>query len=252
MLLYGMSIGSLAKFLDTDEEEAQEAYDKVMASMPNTMKYIDGVHDFVERYGYVDTMQGNWRRLPEAQHGSFGQKARALRQSYNAIVQGTGPYITNTALIMVRQKLRQKHLKAKLVITVHDSIVIDIPSDEVDIVVPMVKHTMEHLPIRNFVMDSKGYNVPDKFKIDDNHFQFPLFSEIAFGRTYGDDIDFDFETRNKFSDMETYYQYGKESTYLSDLYGSKIKKAGKDEDKVADLKAEQKQKQREIDLKYHI
>ena len=69
-ILYGMSIGGLADSLGESEKDAQVTYNKVMSAMPKTEKYIEGIHSFVEKYGYVETIQGNYRRLPEAQYGS--------------------------------------------------------------------------------------------------------------------------------------------------------------------------------------
>lgn len=229
-ILYGMSIGGLADSLGESEKDAQVTYNKVMSAMPKTEKYIEGIHSFVEKYGYVETIQGNYRRLPEAQYGSYGEKQRALRQSFNASCQGSGPYITNSALIEIRNWLRDNNMKSKLILTVHDSIVVDVHPDEVFEVTEKVKYIMEHLPIKEFILDATGYNVPERWDLGNGKMRFPMFSEIEMGHTYGDDLDWDSEEAKTFPDVETYYNFSMETKRTNDVYNQKEKELPKDAD----------------------
>ena len=242
--MYGQGAMGLADKLGTDEAGAQEIIDKIMKAMPKTEQYIEGVHSFAERYGYVETLQGNYRRLPDAQHGSFGEKQRSLRQSYNSIVQGSGPYITNSAIIEIRKWLRDNNMKSKLAITVHDSIVIDVHPDEVFKVVDKAKYIMEHLPIKEFVVDSTGYNVPKQWDLGSGKMRFPMFSEISFGHTYGDDLDWDSDEAKTFPDVKTYYNFSMETKKVNDIYNQKEKELPKD----ADEQKEELEQQRESEL----
>ena len=240
-ILYGMSIGGLSDSLGESESEAQVTYDKVMSAMPKTKDYIEGVHSFVEKYGYVETIQGNYRRLPEAQHGSYGDKQRALRQSFNAACQGSGPYITNSALIEIRSWLRDNNMKSKLILTVHDSIVVDVHPDEVFEVTKKVKYIMEHLPIKEFILDATGYNVPERWDLGNGKMRFPMFSEIEMGHTYGDDLDWDSDEAKTFPDVEAYYNFSMETKRVNDIYNQKIKEA-------PDEQKDELEQQRELEL----
>ena len=148
---------------------------KVLGAMPTLSKVIDAVHNFVEQRGYVETIRGHVRRLPDAKYGSYGSKARALRQSFNALVQGSGANVTNTALIKVREVLRG--YKSELVATVHDSIVLDVHPDEVMVVPKLVKEIMEQVEIPAFILniaDFPDLQIDDKYKINDKQFRFPV------------------------------------------------------------------------------
>lgn len=247
-LLYGQGTQGTAERLGVDIEEAQEIIDKVMSAMPKTKLYIEGVHSFAEKYGYVETMQGTRRRIPEAKYGNFFEKQRALRQSYNAIVQGSGPYVTNTAIIMIRNKIKQLNLKSRLVITVHDSIVVDVHPDEVMQVTRLVKNTMEHLPLSQFKISAKGYDVPDRWKLPNGQMRFPMFAEPEWGKSYADGLDWDEDEAKTFNSIEDYYNCSMESKRVNDIYASKLKNAS-DKDKEI-LEQEQLNKLQEIKNKF--
>ena len=83
-LMYGETEQGLAETLHSSLEEAKDTMQKVLGAMPTLSKVIDAVHNFVEQRGYVETIRGHVRRLPDAKYGSYGSKARALRQSFNA------------------------------------------------------------------------------------------------------------------------------------------------------------------------
>lgn len=248
MLLYGQGTPGTAERLGIDMEEAQEIIDKVMSAMPKTKLYIEGVHSFAEKYGYVETMQGTRRRIPEAKYGNFFEKQRALRQSYNAIVQGSGPYVTNTAIIMIRNRIKQLNLKSRLVITVHDSIVVDVHPDEVMQVTELVKNTMEHLPLSQFKISAQGYDVPNQWKLPNGQLRFPMFAEPEWGKSYADGLDWDEDEAKTFNSIEDYYNCSMESKRINDIYASKLKNAS-DKDKEI-LEQEQLNKLQEIKNKF--
>ena len=254
MLLYGESPQGLSDSRGLTLEEAQQVYDKVLSAMPQMQKAIEVTEDFVEQRGYVETIAGHVRRLPEAtQNLDYGKKSRAIRQSFNAVVQGSSAYCTNTALIIIRNMIRKFKLKSRIAITVHDSIVLDVHPEEIDTVPKMVKRVMDHLPIQDFILNIKDYptlKIADKYKINDKQFRFPLFAEMAFGKTYGDDLDFswdDYDALGK--DIEKYYKYAMEVKWVEDKYNTALKDES-DDDKKAKIVDERESKVKEIRNKY--
>lgn len=214
--MYGETEQGLAETLHCSLDEAKDTMQKVLGAMPTLSKVIDAVHDFVEQRGYVETIRGHVRRLPDAKYGNYGSKSRALRQSFNALVQGSGANVTNTALIKIREALRG--YKSELVATVHDSIVVDVHPDEVMVVPKLVKHLMEQVEISNFILniaDFPDLKIDDKYKINDTQFRFPLFAEIEFGHAYGEELDYDPDLINQVG-MEKYYDYAKKVKYSKD------------------------------------
>lgn len=252
MLLYGESPQGLSDSRGLTLEEAQQVYDKVLSAMPQMQKAIEVTEDFVEQRGYVETIAGHVRRLPEAtQNLDYGKKSRAIRQSFNAVVQGSGSYCTNTALIIIRNTLRKYGLKSRIAITVHDSIVLDVHPDEINIVPAMAKKIMEHLPIQDFILNINDFptlKIADKYKINDAQFRFPLFGEIAFGKTYGDDLDFDFDDYKALG-IDKYYQFSMECKYIEDKANTDLSNE-EDNDKKAEIVKQRDQQLEEIRNKY--
>ena len=251
-LLYGESPQGLSESRGLTLEEAQQVYDKVLSAMPQMQKAIEVTEDFVEQRGYVETIAGHVRRLPEAtQSLDYGKKSRAIRQSFNAVVQGSGAYCTNTALIIIRNTLRKYGLKSRIAITVHDSIVLDVYPDEINIVPAMAKKIMEHLPIQDFILNINDFptlKIADKYKINDTQFRFPLFGEIAFGKTYGDDLDFDFDDYKALG-IDKYYQFSMECKYIEDKANTDLSNE-EDNDKKAEIVKQRDQQLEEIRNKY--
>lgn len=252
MLLYGESPQGLVDSRGLTMEEAQDTFHKVLSAMPQMEKVIEITNSFAEQQGYVETISGHVRRLPEAtQNRNPALKSRAIRQCFNAVVQGSGAVCTNTALIYIRKAIRDYHLKSRIVITVHDSIVLDVHPSEINIVPKLAQQIMQHLPIKNFILNTDDYKdlkVADKYKINDHQFRFPLFAEMAFGKTYGDDLDFDQAECDKLG-IEKYYQYSMECKKYKDIYNTQLK-TEKAEDKKAEIVDKMNNKLAEIKKSY--
>lgn len=241
--MYGETEQGLAETLHCSLDEAKDTMQKVLGAMPTLSKVVDAVHDFVEQCGYVETIRGHVRRLPDAKYGSYGSKARALRQSFNALVQGSGANVTNTALIKIREALRG--YKSELVATVHDSIVVDVHPDEVMVVPKLVEYLMEQVEISDFILniaDFPDLRIDDKYKINDTQFRFPLFAEIEFGHAYGEELDYDTDLIEQVG-MGKYYKYAKTVKYSKDKLNTDL--ASEDDE----AKKEQLVKEHETYLK---
>lgn len=235
--MYGEGPQGLADSRGLSMDEAQATIKKVLKAMPGIDKTSQAVQEFAKAKGYVTTISGHVRRLPDAMTKiNPAKQSRALRQSFNCVVQGSGAVCTNTALILIDKALRNYHLKSKLILTVHDSILADCPKLEIPIVPKLIIQVMSHLPLKEFILNDKDFpdlKIADKYKINDHQFRFPLFPEPSFGKTYGDNLDFDFSDCKKLG-IDEYYKYSKQVKLIQDTYNTQLS-IEKDDDKKAKI-----------------
>lgn len=250
--MYGEGAQGLSDSRGLSLEEAKATIKKVMKAMPQIDQTNQLVQRFVKKTGFVETIAGHVRRLPEATQGADKRaRARSIRQSFNAVVQGSGAFCTNTAIILIRNIFRKYHLKSKLVITVHDSVVIDCHPDEIPMVPQLVQKIMQSLPIKQFILEKKDFptlKIDPKYMINDHQFRFPLFAEISWGKTYADGLDMDFGDLKKLG-IEKYYEYSMKCKYVSDTYNTQLASEDND-DKKAKIVKKRDAKLAEIRQKY--
>ena len=196
-------------FLPVSDEEVQEIIRKYFASKPAVEQFINDTHAFVEKYGYVETMQGHRRLLKGI--WTKDKKNDALRQSVNSVVQGTGAYLTNTAIIYIDDFLQKNNMRSKLVATVHDSIVVDCPPEEIALVASVVKFLMSNLPIPFLQIEWNGQMV-----------QYPIDAETEIGVNYKDAVGFDEEDFKTFKSIKGYADYHKALAKFEDYADSKV------------------------------
>ena len=138
-LIYGMGVKSLAEQNNMTVEEAQAFMDKFFQTFPEGLKWIEATHKQVEVCGYVFNLFGRVRRIPMIYSSAEEVRARAKRQAVNSIIQATAADITNLAMIRMYRFLQQAQWPAKIVLTVHDSIVIETLDEYVE-QVQRIKH----------------------------------------------------------------------------------------------------------------
>lgn len=234
-LLYGESAQGMATKQGISLAEAQETIDKVLGGMPGVKAFIDETHAKVEKLHYVETITGFRRRLGDVLSKDKGKASRALRQSVNAIIQGSGSNILVLGLIKAREMFEKYHLKSVLAITVHDSIVIDCHPDEVEKAIAIVKYCMEHVDLPILTNnDATGYDVPEQYRLPNNKFRFPLRAEPEIGLNYNDDVAFEKEEFEKFNSPTGYCKYQYAMTNLDELLEYNLE----DEETVARKKKE--------------
>jgi len=220
MTIYGQGAQGLADKEGIPINEAQGVIDKLMKAYPKLNSAIENAHNMAEHKHYVETISGFRRRLDTAMSNDKALKARTLRQAFNAIVQGSGAYYTNTALIAIRKIFDELHLGSKLCITVHDSIVIDCKPEELEAVYQITTYVFSHstipelnnLPIGNL-------NVPDELKQSPTTYRFPMVGEAEIGLNYNDDVGFDPEEYKKFKSPFGYCKYNYELLKLKESLG---------------------------------
>ena len=119
--------------------------DHFLGTFDGLGRWLEKTKKFAYKHGYVETMFGRRRRLPDLHSKVQGLKSNAERQAINAPIQGTGSDLTMLSVIKINRWLQENKLKSLIVATVHDSIVLDIYVPELHIVAPTIKQIMEHV-----------------------------------------------------------------------------------------------------------
>lgn len=143
-IVYGQSKYGLAKSLGISAAEAEEFINKYFATYPNVKMYMDNMVATVETQGYVATMLGRKRYLMDEINSSNGMMREfAKRAAINQPMQGSAADLMKLAMIDFDKKLRAANLKSKLIIQVHDELVVEVYKDELDLVKKLVIESME-------------------------------------------------------------------------------------------------------------
>ena len=142
--IYGVSAFGLSSRTDMDPNEAQQFLDQYFATYPNVRKYIDDTIRTAGEDGFVETLLGRRRIFDELQGNlAFNQRQALERQAINAPIQGTAADITKLAMRNLHRRIQEEGLKAKMLLQVHDELVLEVPHAELDVVAPLVRREME-------------------------------------------------------------------------------------------------------------
>ena len=126
--IYGVSAFGLSSRTNMGPAEAQEFLDQYFATYPNVRKYIDDTIRTASVEGYVETLSGRRRKFDELQGNlAFNQRQALERQAINAPIQGTAADITKLAMNHLHKRLQSEGLKAKMLLQVHDELVLEVP-----------------------------------------------------------------------------------------------------------------------------
>ncbi|HSG75488.1 MAG TPA: DNA polymerase I [Burkholderiales bacterium] len=129
-LIYGMSAFGLAQNLGIERTTAQAYIDSYFSRYPGVKRYMDGTRDKARREGYVETVFGRRLWLPEIKSSNPQRRAGAERAAINAPMQGTAADLIKLAMIAVQGWLDAQRLGARLIMQVHDELVLEVPEAE--------------------------------------------------------------------------------------------------------------------------
>lgn len=129
-LIYGMSAFGLARQLDLERGAAQAYIDRYFARYPGVARYMATTRATAKEKGYVETVFGRRLWLPELRSSQAGRRQGAERAAINAPMQGTAADLIKLAMIAVQGWLDREKLQTRLVMQVHDELVLDVPDDE--------------------------------------------------------------------------------------------------------------------------
>ena len=140
-LIYGMSAFGLAKQIDVDRTAAQTYMDRYFARYPGVARYMEETRAQAKEHGYVETVFGRRLWLPDIRSSNVGRRQGAERAAINAPMQGTAADLIKLAMIAVQGWLDQEALHTRLILQVHDELVLEVPDGELD----RVKHALPPL-----------------------------------------------------------------------------------------------------------
>jgi DNA polymerase-1 len=148
-LLYGMGTQSLAQQAGISMKEAQQFVDAYFAGFPNIRKYIDETKRTAKEVGYVETLLGRRRYFPILQTATRDPRTNIMqrsaeREAINHPIQGTAADIIKIAMINIQRELARQKLKARLILQVHDELILEAPEKEKDAVEALVRELMEN------------------------------------------------------------------------------------------------------------
>ncbi|MBO4635123.1 MAG: DNA polymerase I [Bacteroidales bacterium] len=144
-IMYGISSFGLAQRLHLSRRAAKELIDGYFASFPAIRSFIDGNIAFAREHGYVETLFGRRRYLPDIQARNATVRALAERNAVNAPIQGTSADIIKLAMIGVARRLREEGLRSKMVLQIHDELLFDALPEEVPALKALVTDVMENV-----------------------------------------------------------------------------------------------------------
>lgn len=129
-IVYGISAFGLSQDLGVSRKEAEEIIAQYFASYPAIKEYLDGLVASAREKGYAETMFGRRRPVPELTSSNFMQRSFGERIAMNSPIQGTAADIIKIAMIRVAEALRREKLQARIVLQVHDELLIETPAGE--------------------------------------------------------------------------------------------------------------------------
>ena len=142
-IIYGVSAFGLSAQTNLSRSESKELIDTYYATYPNLRNYISKQIQFAQEHGYVETVLGRRRYLPDIHSRNQVVRGAAERNAVNAPIQGSAADIIKIAMIRIQHELIRQQLQTRMLLQVHDELVFDVPKTELNIVKPLIKEAME-------------------------------------------------------------------------------------------------------------
>ena len=143
-IVYGISSFGLGQDLDISRKEAEGYIEKYFATYGKVKEFLDRTVEDAKKNGYTVTMFGRRRPIPELASSNFMTRSFGERAAMNAPVQGTAADIIKIAMVRVNRRLKKEHLQSKLVLQIHDELIIETKKEEVEIVQKILVQEMMH------------------------------------------------------------------------------------------------------------
>lgn len=143
-IVYGISAFGLSEDLSISRKEAVDYIEKYFETYPQVKQFLDGLVESARENGYVATMFGRRRPVPELKSGNFTQRSFGERVAMNSPIQGTAADIIKIAMIQVDKRLREEGLRSRLILQVHDELLIETALEEEERVKAILSEEMKH------------------------------------------------------------------------------------------------------------
>ncbi|MEK6727453.1 MAG: DNA polymerase I [Candidatus Omnitrophota bacterium] len=161
-IIYGLTSYGLSRDLNISVEEAQNFIDAYFTTYPQVKDYIETQIKKAQKCGFVSTILGRRRYLPEINNKNMGIRSFAQRQAVNTPIQGSAADLIKLAMIKINEELSRKNLKSQLIMQIHDELVFDVPHQESGELAELARERMENVlkldvPIRVDIKKGKNW-----------------------------------------------------------------------------------------------
>ena len=142
-IVYGISSFGLSQDLSISRKEAADYIEQYFKTYPGVKKFLDNMVEKAKRDGYVTTLYGRRRPIPELSSGNFMQRSFGERVAMNSPIQGTAADIMKIAMIRVWERLHREGLQSRLILQVHDELLIETLKEEKENVRRILEEEMQ-------------------------------------------------------------------------------------------------------------
>jgi len=142
-IVYGISDYGLSRDLNVTRKEAAQYIESYFDKCAGVKKFIDEVVEEAHKQGYVTTLFGRRRYLPDINSSNYNQRSFAERTAMNTPIQGTAADIIKKAMIDVYRELNKQNLRSRILLQVHDELLLEVVEEEIEIVTAILKQTMQ-------------------------------------------------------------------------------------------------------------
>ncbi len=178
-IVYGISEFGLANQLGISRKKAGEYIKKYLDRCTGVRDYMKRAVEQGRERGYAVTLTGRRRELPELRSGNYNTRSFGERVAMNMPVQGSAADIIKLAMLRVHDALQREGCKAKLVLQIHDELLIDCPKDELEKVKKLLHDCMLGVPVKGELPETTAIGEKVKLKV-------PLIADVAEGRSWFD------------------------------------------------------------------
>ena len=178
LIVYGGGAFNLAETVGISLKRAEKIIKNYQNVYPGIFSYMEKVNKLILGQGYIETIFGRRRNLPDIKSKDRKVVNRALRQGLNFTIQSSASDIMLCALLGVSKDLQERSMQARVVATVHDSLEVVCPPEELEEVIEIMRHNMVDAPIMKEV-----FNI---------HFDVPFKIDVEVGTSFGDGKEYEF------------------------------------------------------------
>eukprot|EP01080_Neovahlkampfia_damariscottae_P006022 gene6022-10024_t len=162
-IIYGMSEFGLSKQINVSVKQAKQYIKSYFKQYPGIENYMKNTKKFCEKHGYVNTLFGRRCWIPDINSDNQTKKGFAQRTAINTPIQGTSADITKIAMNNLYKEFERLNMKSKMIIQVHDEIVCEVPNDELEETIKLMKKTMEN------VAEIGKFSIPLTVDVETSH-----------------------------------------------------------------------------------
>ncbi|WP_413627215.1 DNA polymerase I [Fructilactobacillus vespulae] len=163
-IVYGISSYGLAHNTGISNQDAKRFIEKYFIEYPGVKKYMDDSVEFAKEHGYIETISHRRRYIPEINSKRFQQRQFAERIAMNSPIQGSAADIIKAAMIKMQAVLREKGFSAKILLQIHDELILEAPESEIEVLKDLVPKVMDSIMQTDDLLSSavKNFDVPLK------------------------------------------------------------------------------------------